>query len=60
MNEETVELTFDDIEPLQKALNEMNPSSGGLEYKGFFWDWRMAQNALEDLKERQEHLQEEE
>jgi len=60
MNEETVELTFDDIEPLQKALNEMDMFSGGLEYKGTFWDWRMAQNALEDLKERQEQLQEEE
>ncbi len=49
---ETMELTVDDIEPLQKALNEMPPSSGGLEYKGTFWDHRMASHALEDLIER--------
>jgi hypothetical protein len=48
-------LTFDDIEPLERALNKYAAMGSGLVfYKGEGWDWRMALYALEDLKARME------
>ena len=48
-------LTFDDIEPLEQALNKYASMGSGLVfYKGEGWDWRMARYALEDLKTRRE------
>jgi len=50
-----VMLTFDDIEPLEKAINEYASMGSGLVfYKGEGWDWRMARYALGDLKARKE------
>lgn len=50
-----IRLTFDDIEPLEKAINEYAAMGSGLVfYKGEGWDWRMARYALEDLKARRE------
>lgn len=48
-----IRLTFDDIEPLELALNKYASMGSGLVfYKGEGWDWRMARYALEDLKAR--------
>jgi hypothetical protein len=48
-------LTFDDIEPLERALNKYTSMGSGLVfYNGEGWDWRMARYALEDLKARRE------
>ena len=48
-------LTFDDIEPLERALNKYAAMGSSLVfYKGEGWDWRMARYALEDLKARRE------
>ena len=48
-----IRLTFDDIEPLEKAINEHAAMGSGIVfYKGEGWDWRMARYALEDLKAR--------
>lgn len=50
-----VRLTFDDIEPLEKAISEYAAmGSGRVFYKGEGWDWRMARYALEDLKARRD------
>ena len=50
-----IKLTFDDIEPLERALNKYASMRSGLVfYKGEGWDWRMARYALEDLKTRKE------
>jgi len=50
-----VKLTFDDIEPLERALHEYAAMGSGLVfYKSEAWDWRMAFYALEDLKARRE------
>jgi hypothetical protein len=50
-----ITLTFDDIEPLEQALNKYASMGSGLVfYKGEGWDWRMARYALEDLKARRE------
>jgi hypothetical protein len=50
-----VKLTFDDIEPLEKAIDRYASMGSGLVfYKGEGWDWRMARYALEDLKARRE------
>jgi len=50
-----ISLTLDDIEPLERALNEYASIGSGLVYyKGEGWDWRMARYALEDLKARRE------
>lgn len=50
MNEETAELTADDIEPLERAFDKMNPTFGVLEYKGKLLSRKMIQNALGNLK----------
>jgi len=50
-----VQLTFEDIEPLERALKEYAAMGSGLVYyKGECWDWRMAHYALEDLKVRRD------
>lgn len=50
-----IKLTFDDIEPLERAINKYASIGSGLVfYKGEGWDWRMAAYALEDLKARRE------
>jgi hypothetical protein len=50
-----IALTFDDIEPLERALNKYAAIGSGLVfYKCEGWDWRMAMYALEDLKARKE------
>ena len=58
MEEEAVmmKLDFDDIEPLERELERCYRTfSGGFKYKGVFWDWRCAKNAVEDLKVRREY-----
>ena len=46
-----VKLGFDDIEPMEKELEKCyRYGYSGFLYKGEFWDWRMAYNAVEDLK----------
>lgn len=46
-------LTFDDIGPLERAIEEYSAMGSGIVfYKGEGWDWRMARYALEDLKAR--------
>ena len=46
-----VKLSFEDIEPMEKELEKCYRfGCGGFLYKGEFWDWRMAYNAVEDLK----------
>jgi len=46
-----VKLTLEDIEPLEKAIEKYGTMGSGLVwYKGEGWDWRMASNALDDLK----------
>jgi hypothetical protein len=48
-----IKLTFNDIEPLERAINKYAAMGSGLVfYKGEGWDWRMAAYALEDLKAR--------
>jgi len=48
-----VRLTFDDIGPLERAIEEYAAMGSGIVfYKGEGWDWRMARYALEDLKAR--------
>lgn len=48
---ERIRLRLDDIEPLENALDRYTSMGSGLVfYKGEGWDWRMAYNALEDLK----------
>ena len=50
-----IALAFDDIEPLEQAINKYTAVGSGLVfYKGEGWDWRMARYALEDLKARRE------
>jgi len=50
-----VKLTIEDIEPLEEAIEKYGTMGSGLVwYKGEGWDWRMAKNALEDLKARRE------
>jgi len=50
-----ISLIFDDIEPLERALNKYAAMGSGLVfYKGKGWDWRMAQYAFEDLKTRRD------
>jgi|GEM_PF-1165631 len=50
-----VKLTFDDIGPLERSLEECAAMGSGIVfYKGEGWDWRMARYALEDLKARKE------
>ena len=50
-----IKLTFDDIEPLERALHKYASMGSGLVfYKGEGWDWRMAKYALEDLKARRD------
>ncbi len=50
-----VMLTFDDIEPLEKAISKYAATGSGLVfYKGEGWNWRMARYALEDLKARRD------
>jgi hypothetical protein len=50
-----IKLTFDDIEPLEQALNKYASMGSGLVfYKGEGWDWRMARYALEDLRARRD------
>lgn len=46
-----IKLTFDDIEPLGRALIKyVSMGSGLIFYKGEGWYCRMARYALEDLK----------
>jgi len=48
-----VRLTFEDIGPLERAIEEYAAMGSGIVfYKGEGWDWRMARYALEDLKAR--------
>ena len=44
-------LDEDDIEPFSQAIDfYLKKRSSIVVYKGHFWDWRMAVNALEELK----------
>jgi len=46
-----VKLSIEDIEPLENAIKIGAFTGSGLVwYKGEGWDWRMARNALDDLK----------
>jgi len=50
-----VKLTIEDIEPLEKAIGICVFTGSGLVwYKGEGWDWRMARNALDDLKAKRD------
>lgn len=50
-----VKLDIEDIEPLEKAIEKYTSMGSGLVwYKGEGWDWRMAKNALDDLKTAKE------
>jgi len=52
-----VKLSIEDIEPLEKAIKKyVSMGSGLVWYKGEGWDWRMARNALDDLKTKRDEL----
>jgi hypothetical protein len=52
----TMKLDFDDIEPMERELEVCYRTfSGGFMYKGVFWDWRCAKDAVEDLKARRDY-----
>jgi len=52
-----VKLTLGDIEPLELAIQKYAGMGSGLVwYKGEGWDWRMAKNALDDLKATKEEM----
>ena len=51
-----VKLTVEDIEPLEKAIEICIFTGSGLVwYKNHGWDWRMARNALDDLKAKKDN-----
>lgn len=52
-----VNLSIEDIEPLEKAIAKYASTGSGLVwYKGVGWDWRMAMYALEHLKAKSDEL----
>ena len=51
-----MELDFEDIEPMERELEKCyRYFRTGFLYKGVFWDWRCARNAVEDLKARRDY-----
>lgn len=52
-----VKLSIEDIKPLEEAIQKYARMGSGLVwFRGEGWDWRMASNALDDLKAIREEV----